>query len=141
MKHASSITIKLLFAVVLIVTPLIVDGKCCTLTKIIFHRRNGKSCQDLGGITYVPSGASAFQYGLGILATHTAKLCEISICGDGRKPANFSLNCAVGGYSACSFGNCWCDACVGDDTGRDAIDNFKLIHGDNVADVNFAIGI
>lgn len=90
---------------------------------------------------YVPSGASAFQYGLGILATHSAKLCEIEICGDGRKPANFSLNCAVGGYSACSFGNCWCDACLGEDTGRDAIDNFKLIHGDNVADVSYAIGI
>lgn len=139
MKHASSITIKLLFALVLIVTPLIVDGKCCLLQKIIFKPQNGKSCHDLGGSTFIPSGAASFQYGLGILASHTAKLCDIRICGDGTKPPNFSMNCAVGGNSACSFGNCWCDACIGDDTGRDAIDNFRLIHGDNVGMVNYAI--
>lgn len=105
---------KLSFALLIVTLSLLsyVSGveECCPTKSITFNTRD-KSCSEFDAEKRIFSG------------------CKIDVCNDGKKLTDGSY-C---GRGRCNFVGC---ECLGGCIKGDAIENFKVLHGDSVYDVD-----
>lgn len=119
----------LLFVVKLTLFPCIINGECCGRQKLYFQRVDAKSrCNDFGGL--IPMNEVISLYPYIIPASYESSInCEISVCGDGKKPQNKKIYC---GQGSCNIFGCNCDGgCIP----GNALKNFKALYENKVRNV------